>query len=247
MSEVVTIGGATLYLGDALEILPEIGGANAVVTDMPYLLTMGGYRESSDVNIKRWRVAHGYKNDGAIVHCEIGWADMMLPVYAALADSADAYFMANDKNLFACHAAAVAAGFKLHNVLGWDKRTATPNRWYMKNVEYVAYMFKGCARTINDCSVKQLIRYPNPVNKSHPTEKPAALMAQYVTQSTAKGELVLDPFMGSGSTGVACRRHGRRFIGIEIDRQHFDTACRRIDDACNLDGFFADQQLEVAR
>lgn len=247
MTEVVTIGDATLYHGDALEILNDVSGADACVTDAPYLLIMGGYRESSDVNIKRWRVAHGYKNDGAIVHCEIGWSDLMRPIFAALGVDADAYFMANDKNLFACHAAAVEAGFKLHNLLAWDKRTATPNRWYMKNVEYVAYMYKGRARTINDCSAKQMIRYPNPVNKSHPTEKPAALMAQYVTQSTDPGGLVLDPFMGSGSTGVACRRHGRKFIGIEIDRQHFDTACRRIDDACNLEGLFGDQRLEVAR
>lgn len=247
MSEVVTIGDATLYHGDALEILPDIAGADMVCTDAPYLLKQGGPPQQSAPHIKQWRVTHGYKNDGRVVRCDVEWTDFMPPIYGALAEAADAYFMANDKNLFACHAAAIAAGFRLHNVLAWDKRTATPNRWYMKNVEYVAYMFKGRARTINDCSVKQMIRYPNSVNKSHPTEKPVALMAQYVTQSTDAGGLVLDPFMGSGSTGVACRRHGRRFIGIEIDRAHFDTACRRIEDACKRDGFFSDQQLEVAR
>lgn len=65
--------------------------------------------------------------------------------------------------------------------------------------------------------------------KEHPTQKPVQLMTWCVQKT--EGDLILDPFMGSGTTGVACARLGRRFIGIEIEPRYFDIACRRIEQA----------------
>ena len=65
-------------------------------------------------------------------------------------------------------------------------------------------------------------------NKQHPTEKPVDLMKLYVENSSQVGDTVLDPFMGVGSTGVACKELGRNFIGVELDEQYFDIATKRI-------------------
>jgi site-specific DNA-methyltransferase (adenine-specific) len=62
----------------------------------------------------------------------------------------------------------------------------------------------------------------------HPTQKPIALLLDWIAKFTEPGELVLDPFMGSGTTGIACERLGRRFIGIEKDPKYFELACARI-------------------
>lgn len=67
------------------------------------------------------------------------------------------------------------------------------------------------------------------VSSDHPTGKPLALVSKWVRQFTDEGETILDPFMGSGTTGVAALRHGRKFVGIEIDPNYFEIACERID------------------
>jgi site-specific DNA-methyltransferase (adenine-specific) len=77
------------------------------------------------------------------------------------------------------------------------------------------------------------------VNGAHPTEKPLALMAEFLRQFSNPGELVLDPFMGAGTTGVACLDLGRRFIGIEQDPHHFGTACARLDAVARQGQLFA--------
>jgi site-specific DNA-methyltransferase (adenine-specific) len=70
----------------------------------------------------------------------------------------------------------------------------------------------------------------------HPTQKPVELIKRCLRASTAKGDLVLDPFMGSGTTGVACLATNRRFVGIEIDSQHTSTAVQRIQNANEING-----------
>jgi len=138
--------------------------------------------------------------------------------------------MADSKNQFEMQAQAKAAGFRFHNLLYWDKGTCTPNRWYMKSAEYVGFFFKGKASSINNCSSKQGLYVPQIDETDHPTEKPVALMKHYLTNSTQPGEVVIDPFMGTGTTGVAAIRAGRRFIGIERDPRWFEVARQRIDE-----------------
>jgi len=223
----VQIGDATLYLGDCLEILPTLGKVDAVVTDPPYLLTYGGCRNSLGGKL----AVKNYDNKGGIVNCEIDWPDFMPVIFAALKDNAHAYVMANNRHVQNMLNSGEDAGFRFHNLLVWNKGTATPNRWYMKNLEYTGFLYKGKAFFINDCGSTQLHKIPNIRNAKHPTEKPPELMAVYIGNSTQRGETVLDPFMGSGATGVACAKLGRKFIGIDIEQKHFDIACKRIEEA----------------
>ena len=99
----------------------------------------------------------------------------------------------------------------------------------MKNCEYVILARKGFAKSINNPSSQTVHNFDNIIgNKQHPTEKPVDLMKLYVGNSSQVGDTVLDPFMGVGSTGVACKELGRNFIGVELDKQYFDIAESRI-------------------
>jgi DNA modification methylase len=168
----------------------------------------------------------------------VPFPEMMRGIYAALLTDADCYVMANDKNVHPLTNAAFEAGFQFHNLLAWDKVTPTANRWYMKNLEFTLYLWKGRARTINFPGSKQLIRGGIEKESGHPTEKPVHLMAEYIINSSQRGETVLDPFMGSGTTGVACMQLGRKFIGIEIEPKYFDIACERIENAQRQETLF---------
>lgn len=226
----VVIGDCRLLLGDAMQIMPTLPKVDLVVSDVPYALTTGGISKSSKT-MSGIFASHNYANDGQLIMATVPFPEMMAAIYDALVVDADCYVMSNDKNLHPLTDAALGAGFGLHNVLVWDKVTPTANRWYMKNLEFTAYLWKGRARTINDPSSKQLLRGGIDKTTGHPTEKPVHLMAEYVRNSSKKADVVLDPFMGSATTGVACVNLGRKFVGIEIDAGFFDIACDRIRDA----------------
>lgn len=221
------IGDCTLYLGDAMKIMPTIARSNLAVSDVPYALTTGG-KAKSQKTMSGIFAMHNYANDGQLVMATVPFPEMMAAIYAALVDDADCYVMANDKNVHPITAAALGAGFQFHNLLVWDKVTPTANRWYMKNLEFTIYLWKGRARTINNPSAKQLIRGAVDKETAHPTEKPVYLMEEYVLNSSSEGDTVLDPFMGSGTTGVACVRTGRHFVGIEMNPAFFEVSCERI-------------------
>lgn len=242
----VVIGDCRLLLGDAMEILPHLPKAALAVSDVPYKLTTGGQAKSQKT-MSGIFAAHNYANDGQLVIATVPFPEMMQAIHDALVDDADCYVMANDKNVHPLMSAAFDAGFSLHNILAWDKVTPTANRWYMKNLEYTVYLWKGHARTINDPSSKQLLRGGIDKESGHPTEKPVYLMAEYVRNSSCRGDLVIDPFMGSGTTGVACARLGRSFIGIELDEAFFDMACERLEREITRPDMFREASMEAVQ
>lgn len=224
------IGDCTLYLGDAMAIMPTLPKCELAISDVPYSLTTGGVSKSSKT-MSGIFAAHNYANDGQLIMATVPFPEMMEAIHAVLVTDADCYVMANDKNVHPLTSASLDAGFKFHNLLVWDKVTPTANRWYMKNLEFTLYLWKGRARTINNPSAKQLIRGGIDKVSGHPTEKPVYLMAEYIGNSSKRGDTVIDPFMGSGTTGVAAVQLGRKFVGIELDETYFDLACERIRSA----------------
>lgn len=170
------------------------------------------------------------KNDGRIFeHNDVAFSDYLPEVFRVLKSPAHLYLMVNFLNLERALAETRAAGFDIHNLLVWEKNNATPNRWFMKNVEYVIFARKGPARAIADKGSKTCHRFNNVQGKRHPTEKPVELLRHYILNSSLLGDVVLDPFMGVGSTGVAALGAGRRFIGFEIDPTYYALAEQRID------------------
>lgn len=227
----IEIENATLYLGDALEILTSLHeAADCLVTDPPYMLTSGGCGDHKS-KMRGIFAAGSYDNGGALFESVPEWYEFMPYLFACLKSPAHAYIMADSKNQFEMQRTARDAGFRFHNLLYWDKGTCTPNRWYMKNAEYIGFFFKGKAYAINDCGARQGLYVPHIDETTHPTEKPSQLLRVLIENSTQAGQVVIDPFMGSGSTGVAALRSGRKFIGIEKDPKWFEVARRRIENA----------------
>ena len=229
-----------LMHGDSRVLLPLIpdGSIDLIVTDPPYPTVSGGTDHSAGPqkkgHISKYSVIA--KNDGRIFqHNDIKPSEYLPEFYRVLKEDADLYVMVNVLNLREFLDASHAAGFRLHNLLIWDKGTGTPNRWYMKNLEMTLYLYKGKARTINLPGSKQSFTCPNPKGKKHPCEKPVYLMNQYVLNSSQAGETVLDPFMGSGTVGESCWLNRRRFIGMEQDPAYFAVSQQRMS---NMTGSF---------
>ena len=213
MSRVETIGRATLYLGDCRDILPTLGNVDAVVTDTPY-----------GINI-RARVNHPDRAD---------WDAERADVEPWL--SVGRYHLVWGGQYFA-DVLPVNEGWVTwvkRPLEGIDKRqthSTTELAWsdfgksrFYKQV-WDGGKREGCEENRTFC---------------HPTQKPVELMAWCIATIPDEPDTILDPFMGSGSTGVAAVQMGRKFIGIERDLKYFDIACRRIEDAQRQGDFFTD-------
>ena len=215
-----------LYNDDCLNVLKDIedNSIDLVVTDPPYEVITGG--RNGGVKGK----PSGILTENKQLMKSIPKADLWLSeCFRVMKDGTHIYIMTNTLNLTNYLNIINDVGFKLHNLLVWNKNNTTPNRWYMKNCEYVIFARKGFAKSINNPSSQTVHNFDNIIgNKQHPTEKPVDLMKLYVGNSSQVGDTVLDPFMGVGSTGVACKELNRNFIGIELDEQYFDIATKRI-------------------
>ena len=139
--------------------------------------------------------------------------------------------MTNNVNLNEYLTEIKKAGFKIFKTLIWKKDNCITNPYYMDSHEYIIFCRKGKAVRINKCGTKSVLEIPNPKNKLHPTEKPVELMKIFIENSSEEHYTVLDPFMGAGSTGIASIISNRNFIGIEIDKEYFNIAENRINDA----------------
>lgn len=214
------IGDCTLYLGDCLEILPTLDKVDAVVTDPPYGVNIGNHLAAKD---KR---PHLLRKNG----------------YSSYSDSPE--------NFDAIVVPAIILCLKLANrclVFG-----VPPNIWKLPPPDAIGGVFLagGMGRTKwGYASLSHCLLYgaapdlhkgcrPTAIANNdaaditgHPTTKPTRWMNWAVSLGSRRGEYVLDPFMGSGTTGVACAKLGRKFIGIEIDQGYFDIACKRIEEA----------------
>lgn len=221
------VRGIKLLNGDCLELMKSIpdGSIDLIVTDPPYRCISGG--EAGKKNQPSGILT---KNDGKIFeHNDIDAEEWFPEVYRVLKNNGHCYVMTNLLNLAHFMTIAQSVGFKVHNLLVWKKNNATPNKWYMKNCEFTLFLYKGKAKFIHNCGSKQVHEFKNIIGrKKHPTEKPVELMEFYIQNSSDEGDIVLDPFMGSGSTGVACVNTGRGFVGIELDKGYFYIARERI-------------------
>jgi site-specific DNA-methyltransferase (adenine-specific) len=216
--------------GDCLERMKEIpdGSVDMILTDVPYKVITGG--DSDGKNSKRPKGM--LSGNRELMKSVPKFEDWLPECYRVLKNDTHAYFMVNYTNLIKLHLQVEKAGFKVHNLLVWQKNNNTPSQFYMKNCEYIIFARKGKAKWINDIGGSKTVHQFNNVlgNKVHPTEKPVDLMEFYISNSSDENDTILDPFMGSGTTGVACVNLNRNFIGIELDEGYFDIAKKRIDD-----------------
>lgn len=163
-------------------------------------------------------------------HNEIKFSDWLPDVYRVLKNDTHCYIMINPRNYMELQQEAEKVGFQFQQMIIWAKNNSTPNKYYLNSFEIILMLRKGRAKNINNMGTKNILFVPNIMgNKKHPTEKPEALMKILIENSTKTGDVVLDPFMGVGSTGLACKHNGRSFIGIEIDEKYYKIAEDRIN------------------
>ena len=210
------IGDATLYLGDCLEILPTLPKVDAVITDPPY-----GIGEAAGKNASRTKLAIA-KDYG-----DARWDDSPISADAIQAViSAGKWAAVFGGNYYAMPPSSCW--------LVWDKENGDNDfadcelAWtnYPKAVRRIRYMWHG------------MLRANGELRGDHPTQKPIGVMKWAISHAPCSAT-VLDPFMGSGTTGVACMNLGRRFIGIEIEPKYFDIACECIENAQRQQRMFA--------
>lgn len=216
-----------LFNGDCLDLLArmEEGCIDLLVTDPPYKTISGGdsgNRPKGMLSGNRKLFKH---------QSDIEIHDWMPLVFKVLKEESHAYIFTNSLNLKEMLDESEKAGFQLHNILVWEKNNCTPSQFYMKNCEYVLFLRKGKAKWINNIGASKTVHQFNNIlgKKTHPCEKPVDLLKFYIENSSKEGDIVLDPFMGTGSCGEACVQTGRRFLGIEKDETYFNLAKERLN------------------
>lgn len=218
-----------LRLGNAIEILKTIPNESidCIVTDPPYKIITGG--DSNGKNSVRPKGI--LKGNRELMRTVPKFNEWLPELFRVLKNGTQNYIMVNSSNLLKMANEIEKAGFKIQNFLVWQKNNCTPSQFYMKNCEYTIFFRKGKSKYINDIGGSKTVHsFDNIIgNKVHPTEKPIELMEFYIKNSTNENETVLDPFMGSGTTGIACKKLNRRFIGIELQEDYFSIAEKRVE------------------
>ena len=233
MTRTEIIGDARLILGDCLEILPTIGCVDHIICDPPYEQLMHDLHSSTKLR----RVDGG--NERAALTFD-GIDKIRGPFVDWVKENCFGWLLAfcNVEGVWHWRSALVERGLKFKTTCIWVKPDATPKlngQGPALAYECFTTTWAGVGHSRWNAGGKRGVYAHCTNNKDrtgeHPTEKPVALMSEIISDFTRYGETVIDPFMGSGTTGVACAKLGRRFIGIEIEPKYFDIACKRIDDA----------------
>jgi site-specific DNA-methyltransferase (adenine-specific) len=227
-----TIGNCDLWLGDSSEVVPGLSkglGFDAVITDPPYAIPT--------------LVASGRESTRSVGDLSI--AETAFRVYF---EQWSKVLATNGRVFVFCDGTSYPVMFRAAfntmttALLVWDKGQIGMGREFRKSHELILHAWRKDAPIYADGVGRADILKYAPVSteaRTHPAEKPVALIADLVRPS---GAVILDPFMGSGTTGVACVKLGRRFVGIEIEPRYFDIACRRVEAAVNAPDMFQPPQ-----
>lgn len=218
MTEPVIIGNATLYLGDCRDILPTLGNVDAVVTDPPYGIgeSAGKAKTRTSGLTSKVKSAQLYRKD----YGDDDWDDKPIDAeLMAAVRSAGRWNIIFGGNYYEVPATSCW--------LVWDKLNGATDfadcelAWtnLPKAVRRIQFLWNGCMRAQGE------------TRGDHPTQKPIGVMKWAIGHLPEPNHTILDPFMGSGTTGVAAVQMGKQFIGIEREAKYFDIACKRIEDA----------------
>lgn len=202
-----------VHQGDATEWLCALpsGSVDLVVTDPAYE-SLEKHRARGTTT--RLKVSGGSSNQWFPIFPNDRFPVFFAAVWRVLKRDTHFYMMCDQETAFFVKPLAEAVGFKFWKPLVWDKCSIGMGYHYRARYELVLFFEKG-KRRLNDLGIADVIAFPR-VRDGYPTEKPVDLSTVLIEQSTRPGEIVVDPFMGSGSVGVAALQHKRRFLGCDI-------------------------------
>lgn len=222
-----------LYLGDCLKIMQEIKNKSIdlIITDPPYEISTAGagiYKQTDKQYIKE------------LNNMKDGFSTEVLDELCRVMKKINIYFFCSQKQIIPLLDYFVKKKKCNWNILSWHKTNPIPacGNKYLTDTEFILFFREKGVKVYGSFDTKRTW-YATPLNQSdkkkygHPTVKPLTILENLVVNSSQEGEVVLDCFMGSGSTGVACLNTNRNFIGIELDEGYFNIAQNRIEEAAN--------------
>ena len=234
-----------LYRGDCREIVPKLGGHfDMIFADPPYFLSNGGMSvysgKSVCVNKGKWDKSNGHAEDSAFNY------EWLRVCREKLTDAGTIWVCGTFHNIFSVANALTELDYRILNAITWQKTNPPPNlscRFFTHSTEVVLWARKTkrvphyfnydlMRKLAGNRQMTDVWRMPAiaPWEKTcgrHPTQKPLALVVRAILASTHVGERVLDPFVGSGTTGIAANLVGRNFVGIDSKRSYLDIAIAR--------------------
>lgn len=223
---------------NAIDVLDRMIAENykvdLIATDPPYkVTTRGGYTNAGgmmlDEKMRKGNVFMVNENTLTI-------KEWLPKLYQVLKDTGHCYIMCNNKNLYPFLDAVNDSEFHLVKTMIWAKDNKIMSQAYMSQIEFILFLRKGAFVKINNCGTSDLLQFPNQKTKGedgkpiHPTEKPIDLMKVLIENSTKENEVVLDPFLGVGTTAIASKELNRGFIGIELDEVYYRIAKKRVEE-----------------
>lgn len=242
--------GAWLYQGDCLALMEAAvdlhpnGVFDTIFADPPYFLSNGGMTCKNGRMVKvdkgDWDKSRGAELNHEFNYAWLEWCQK------ALKPDGTIWVSGTHHVIFSVGYAMQQLGFKILNDITWEKPNPPPNlscRYFTHATETVLWAAKSAKskhtfnyaamKAVTGKQMKSVWRFPAPgkdekQHGKHPTQKPLTLVERCILSSTKEGALVYDPFMGSGTTGVAALRTGRRFVGTEMERDHATLAVKRV-------------------
>jgi site-specific DNA-methyltransferase (adenine-specific) len=205
-----------------LETLPA-SSVDLVITDPPYESLEKHRAIGTTTRLKQSKAS---SNQWFQIFPNARFPDLFAQIFRVLKKDAHFYLFTDAETAFIAKPVAEAAGFKFWKPLIWDKRTIGMGYHYRSRYEMVLFFEKG-KRRINDLGIADVIEVPR-VRNGYPAEKPIRVAEILIGQSTRPDDLVVDPFMGSGSTGVAALKLDRQFAGNDISPDAIELSRQRM-------------------
>lgn len=208
-----------------------------VITDPPYESLEKHRKRGTTTRLKHSKAS---SNDWFEIFKNERFPSLFTELYRVLRKNSHFYMFCDQETMFVAKPMAEAAGFRFWKPLVWDKQRIGMGYHYRARYEFILFFEKG-KRKLNNLGIPDIIESPR-VWRGYPTEKPVDVSKVLIEQSTELGELVIDPFCGSGSSGVAAIEMGRAFMGCDLGEEANLVSRRRLSDAGG-----SEQRNEVGR
>lgn len=216
---------ARFHCADAVDWLRTLPSSRVdlVVTDPPYESLEKHRAVGTTTRLKHSKAS---SNDWFEIFPNDRFEELFAEVYRVLRPDRHFYLFCDQETMFVAKPIAEQVGFRFWKPLVWDKMKIGMGYHYRARYELILFFEKG-KRRLNDLGIPDIIEAPR-IHRGYPTEKPPAVSQVLVQQSTQPGELVVDPFVGAGSAGVASASEGRDFWGNDIRQKAIEISRERV-------------------
>jgi site-specific DNA-methyltransferase (adenine-specific) len=214
-----------LFQGDAIEALRTLPdqSVDLLITDPAYESLEKHRRIGTTTRLKHSKAS---SNDWFTIFPDSRFPQFLAEAYRVLKRNTHLYMFSNSETMFVLKPLGEEAGFRFWKPIVWDKMKMGMGYHYRARYEFILFFEKG-KRKLRDLGIPDVLQFPR-IAHGYPTEKPVGVSEVLVSQSSSPGDLVMDPFCGSGSVGVAAVRSGRRFLGSDVSPTALSVTRERV-------------------